>query len=97
MAQEDFPVRGRDDYRSFIDAVTSGRIRADRVFHDVSVVGTRQVRQDVFVLDPAGDVEVDDGQGGKLRGRREARTVTVQTFRPNKIQYEDERAPKGRI
>lgn len=98
MARREIPLRGRGDdtvdYRQVISAILAGE--ATELHETVEVVGQRNVPFDVFVEDDRGDVVIDDGEGGILRGRYERRTVRVPTRRLTRIEVEDPRPQPDR-
>lgn len=91
MARKELPRSGDDalDYRAFMTGLLAGTIKATALADTTVPDGTRDVTIQVFVEDPKGDVVIDDGHGGKVTGRFEARVATVAVRRLTKLEYDD--------
>jgi hypothetical protein len=95
MARREIPLRGRGDdtvdYRAVLSLILAGDVT--ELHETIEVVGQRNEPFDIFVEDPRGNVVIDDGEGGTVRGRIERRTVRVPVTRLTRIEVEDRRAP----
>lgn len=94
MTRKEFQLSGDDvaDARRFMTELLRGDIKATRLIETTAPAGTVDVEQEIFVPDPKGPLEIDNGAGIKIRVRSERRTVTVPRRALVKLEY-DEAAP----